>query len=154
MKDPIYIHYGATTFNPKTNFPIRNRNDWTKPRGGLWASREMATFGWKEWCEQAEYCDCKKEEAFKFILKDGAKVAVISNMTDLRRLPTTESDVSVHWTTLIDFEECLRQGIDAIELCWYGDEYEAQKSDDMYFGLYAWDCDSIIILNPEVVIQI
>lgn len=35
-----------------------------------------------------------------------------------------------------------------------GDEYKDKKADDMYFGLYGWDCDSIIILNPSVVVPI
>lgn len=31
---------------------------------------------------------------------------------------------------------------------------KTKKADDMYFGLYGWDCDSIIILNPSVVVPI
>ena len=60
----------------------------------------------------------------------------------------------IFWNKVIDFEECVRQGYDAIELCWYGDEYKDKKADNMYFGLYGWDCDSIIILNPSVVVPI
>lgn len=52
----------------------------------------------------------------------------------------------------IDFEKCLRIGIDAIELCWYGEEFEKVASDDLYFELYGWDCDSIVVLNPDAVI--
>lgn len=37
---------------------------------------------------------------------------------------------------------------------WYGSEYKDKKADDMYFGLYGWDCDSIVILNPSVVVPI
>lgn len=54
---------------------------------------------------------------------------------------------------LIDFEKCLRIGIDAIELCWYGEEFEKVASGDLYFELYGWDCDSIVVLNPDAVIQ-
>ena len=39
MKNPVYIHYGSTKFDPSRGFPIRNANDWSKPIGGLWASR-------------------------------------------------------------------------------------------------------------------
>ena len=44
---------------------------------------------------------------------------------------------------LIDFEECVKQGIGAIELrdIWKG----------LYFPLYGWDCECILILNPEIV---
>ena len=53
---------------------------------------------------------------------------------------------------LIDFEKCVRLGIDAIELCWYGDEYADIASGDLHFELYGWDCDSIVVLNPNAVI--
>ena len=41
MNRQIYIHYGATQFNPLLHFPIKNKSCWTKPKGGLWASRKM-----------------------------------------------------------------------------------------------------------------
>ncbi len=154
MKGTIYTHYGAAEYDPSIGFPIKNRPNWTKPKGGLWASRQNATFGWKEWCEINEFTDCAETNSFNFILRDAAKVAIIHSMSDLRALPTIRSDVSVFWDTLIDFEECLLRGYDAIELCWYGEEYTKQKVDDMYFGLYAWDCDSIVVLNPSAIMPI
>lgn len=57
-------------------------------------------------------------------------------MKDLDCLPTIGSNYSIFWDKVIDFEECVRQGYDAIELCWYGEEYADKKADDMYFGLY------------------
>ncbi len=42
--------------------------------------------------------------------------------------------------------------IDAIELCWYGDEYQSVANGDLYFELYGWDCDSIVVLNPNAVV--
>lgn len=48
-------------------------------------------------------------------------------MKDLRCLPTIKSSTSSFWGTVIDFEECVIQGYDAVELCWYGDEYSEQK---------------------------
>lgn len=53
---------------------------------------------------------------------------------------------------LIDFEKCVRLGIDAIELCWYGDEFADIASGNLHFELYGWDCDSIVVLNPDAVI--
>lgn len=55
MQKPIYVHYGSTFFEPSRNFPISNHRNWSKPFGGLWASRQDATFGWKDWCEREEF---------------------------------------------------------------------------------------------------
>lgn len=154
MQKPIYVHYGSTFFEPSRNFPISNRRNWSKPFGGLWASRQDATFGWKDWCEREEFRECDENNFFKFQLCDNSKVAIIHCMKDLDCLPTIGSNCSIFWNKVIDFEECVRQGYDEIELCWYGSEYKDKKADDMYFGLYGWDCDSIVILNPSVVVPI
>lgn len=162
MKNAVYIHYGSTKFDPAHGFPIRNANDWSKPIGGLWASRVDASYGWKRWCEAEDFASCEKSNSFEFAMKDPSKVAVIRNKTDLLKLPTVASDfllkrsedfgTNIH--LFIDFEECLRRGIDAIELCWFGDEYGGQRGDRMDYIMLAWDCDSIVVLNPEAVIPI
>ena len=72
---------------------------------------------------------------------------------DLRQLPMVRDVPPGMWEE-IDFVECLRRGIDAVELCWYGEEYQDQRADDLYLALYGWDCDSIVVLNPDAVIQI
>ena len=100
-----------------------------------------------DWIESSKF--------FRFTLRDGAKVGVIHSIPDLCRLPTVDSDLFWQSSEMLDFEECLRQGWDAIELCWYGEEYKDQRgTDNMYYGLYGWDCDCILILNPDVVVQI
>lgn len=151
MNKQIYIHYGATRFNRFLNFPIKNEVCWVKPKGGLWASRKNASFGWKDWCAREEFRECNEDCSFEFVIKDESKIAVISRLTQLRRLPHIEN-ASIRSSYLIDFEKCLQLGIDAIELCWYGDEFEDVASDDLYFALYGWDCDSIVVLNPNAVI--
>jgi hypothetical protein len=155
MEKTVYIHYGASVFDSAKGFPIKNRPHWNKPVGGLWASREAATFGWRDWCEGEEPDWIELSKFFRFTLRDGAKVGVIHSIPDLCRLPTVDDDLFWWSSEMLDFEECLRQGWDAIELCWYGEEYKDQRgTDDMYYGLYGWDCDCILILNPDVVVQI
>lgn len=100
MKAIVYIHYGSTVFDSSKGFPIRNETNWSKPRGGLWASRQNSTFGWKTWCEQEEFRDCDEHNSFKFRLRDNAKMAVIHNMKDLRCLPTIKSSTSSFWDKL------------------------------------------------------
>lgn len=153
MVRQIYIHYGAKQFNPRLNFPIKNECCWVKPKGGLWGSRKNASFGWKEWCSREEFRDCKDDGSFEFVLRDQSKIAVVSTLAQLRRLPNIKNSSPFYSAYLIDFERCLRLGIDAIELCWYGEEFKEIASGDLYFELYGWDCDSIVVLNPDAVIQ-
>lgn len=153
MGKQIYIHYGSKQFNPLFNFPIRNEPYFSKPVGGLWASRENATYGWKDWCEKEQFRECKVDNSFKFVMDDESKIAVISTVEQLHKLPRVKPKFKFS-TYCINFEECLRHGIDAIELCWYGDEYEDVRSGDLYFELYEWDCDSIVVLNPAAVVTI
>lgn len=148
----IYIHYGSTDFDSEKGFPIKNRQPpWCKPLGGFWASRLDATFGWKEWCEREDFRVCDSNESFQFVLKEGARVEVIHDLAKLRSLPILTISEGLSQTYNIDFEKCRNTGIDAIELCWYGDEWKEVAKDDLYFALYGWDCDSIVILNPDIV---
>lgn len=154
MGNIIYIHYGSTSFNPEQNFPIKNERCWMKPKGGLWASRKNASWGWKDWCKAEEFRDCVETEAFEFVLRDGANVANINTLEQLHNLPEMPKNQFSSLSYNIDFEECLRRGYDAIELCWYGEEFHRNRKDDLHFNLYGWDCDSIVILNPNVVVPI
>lgn len=149
--NPVYIHYGATVFNPEKGFPITNEQRWSKPNGGLWASRVEATYGWKQWCKDNDFRKCLEEDSFQFQMKDPKKVKMISSLSDLRRLPQLENPYGIFNEVDIDFERCVDIGIDGIELCWYGEEWKYKAKDDMYMALYGWDCDSIVVLNPNAV---
>ena len=50
----------------------------------------------------------------------------------------------------IDFEKCFDQGIDAIELKVFSYWDNADQS-ILYWKLYGWDCDCILILNPDCI---
>lgn len=128
---------------------------WMKPTGGLWASKENASFGWSQFVKENSHFEVDKQKSFKFVLKNGTRKATIYTDTDLNKLPMQahKSKGYVDWRC-IDFEKCLLLGVDAIELCWYGDEYKDRADGDLYHLLYGWDCDSILILNPKVVEEI
>ena len=154
MNSQIYVHYGAKQFNPALNFPIKNKYCWTKPKGGLWASRKNASFGWKDLCAKEGFVDCDDDNSFEFIMKDESRIAVISTLHQLQRLPHPRYENNwmpdVH---LIDFEQCVQLDIDAVELCWYGYEFKKIASDNLHFELCEWNCDSIVVLNPDAIIQ-
>lgn len=155
---PVYIHYGAKKFNPSRNFPVKNNLAYVsaKPVGGLWASRENASWGWKQWCENNDFGKCNESNSFKFRLKDGCNIFIIHLRKELETLPEKDwlLKLCLGNCYYIDFEKCIEMGIDAIELCWYGEEYNGQAEDNMYYALYGWDCDSILVLNPDIVEEV
>lgn len=132
----VYVHYGQP-FDEQKFMPIKNGN-FTKPRGGLWASRTDAKYGWKDWCKDEDFRECAESESFKFTLKDGTRILTINSCKDLESLPTREI---FRPTTALDFEK-LTQDYDAVEVI---------ISDDIQlcFELYGWDCDSIVVMNKD-----
>ena len=148
-----YIHYGADKFDKDKFKPIRNREYFAKPYGGLWASRDGDIEGWKTWCEDNGFHEEALNHSFTFTLKPSANIYTIEKPKDIYKLPRwKESD----WLTPMfypDFEECIRRGIDAIEIVdIYGvDGVYSECEDSVYMTLYGWDVNSILILNPDIV---
>lgn len=160
MENPVYIHWGSKTFNTLIGFPIENKYLSTKPKGGLWASRVGATYGWLSVHDNLINRKYESDNFFKFTLKESSTNCVIHSFSDLGSLPLSKDETGVFhiyptkdnlMEYCIDFEECLRMGIDAIELCWFGSEWEDVRKDALSYSLYCWDCDSIVVLNPNVV---
>ena len=136
-----YIHYGSKVFD-KNKFE-KVSNYFIKPRGGFWASRIDSEYGWKEWNDDNKFTTCQKENSFEFSLSPGANVVELFTLEDLQNLPIRQKDFLVGEFYIIDFEECVKRGIDAIELMDIGK--------GLYYPLYGWDCESILILNPDIV---
>ena len=142
---PVYIHYGDNEY--RTPNPIKNNLCWVKPRGGLWASRKDDEDGWKVWCEREEFRLDSFDKSFEFTLRDDAKILVLEDPDQLDILPTTNSADRLYnkndrySTCDLDFEK-LQKDYDAIELknCW-----------KFQWPLYGWDCNCILIMNPDIV---
>ena len=135
----VYVHYGDDTFR-KLN-PIINKRVFTKPYGGLWASRENDPDGWKSWCEAEEFRLDMFDQSFRFILKPGTKVLELSHENQLASLPKMMPYLGGFTSCYLDFETLAKE-YDAIEVTDIG---------RLYFPLYGWDCNSILIMNPDVV---
>ena len=136
-----YIHYGSKVFD-KNKFE-KVSNYFIKPRGGFWASRIDSEYGWKEWNDDNKFKTKQKENSFTFSLTPGANVVELFTLEDLQNLPIRQKDFFVGEFYIIDFEECVKRGIDAIELMDIGK--------GLYYPLYGWDCECILILNPDIV---
>ena len=143
-----YIHYGHTAFMPEQFCPIRNRYGFTKPYGGFWASPKDAERGWKDWCEAEGFRECKESNAFCFTLRDDAHVLTIVNTEQVRSIPQQHNTIftSLLWKSL-DFEALEQSGVDAVEVSLSADW-------NLYYELYGWDCDSILIMNPEIIVTL
>ncbi len=154
-----YIHYGEA-FDRAKFLPIKNGLT-TKPQGGFWVSRADAPFGWKEWVksnQMDEYGDAffdVSDDCKSIIsLKEGARILVIDSVEKADIIERTfgvnprigEEDAELFhqlgWF-LLDFEQ-LAEKYDAVECAFSADTR-------LYKALYTWDCDSTLILNPDIV---
>ena len=143
-----YIHYGQSSFDRNRFVPIRNIDFYVKPHGGLWASPVDTKWGWKDWCESENFHTDRLGESFTFTLSADAKVAHIYDVGYLDSLPGK----SIGGFCAIDFEELVKCGYDAVELHLSEELPDSHGFlDGLYWKLYGWDCDSILIMNPDVV---
>lgn len=139
-----YIHYGHTSFNKDLFTKITNEVPMSKPKGGLWASDINAKYGWKDWCKSENFAECNKENSFTLTLSDSANVLYIKSVKDLENLPKAQNKFGFTSWIVLDFEK-LAESYDAIEV-------NISSDYNLYYKLYGWDCDSILIMNPAVVI--
>lgn len=140
-----YIHYGATEFKPELFMPIRNEIRFTKPSGGFWASPIDADRGWRQWCIDEDFRECNEHNSFKFTLSESANVLLITDREQLLTLPHIGDVNNMPYSThFLDFEMLVLLGVDAVEITISG----------LYMALYGWDVDSILIMNPNIVVPI
>ena len=144
-----YIHYGCNEFDPKIFQPVKNQ-EWgvAKPLGGFWASPVNAERSWKIWCEYEKFRLDNLNTSFRFHLKDDAKVFHIYRADQLRQLPELDTIFKSTWYC-IDFEKAAKEW-DGIELH-LSEEICDDYLDSLYFRLYGWDCDSILIMHSEII---
>ena len=132
--------------------PIVNRKMCTKPHGGLWASDVKSDNTWKQYCLEEEYHVNRLSKSFRFQLDKSSKIIQLTNTKDLKQLPRQTVpkdhidvlDEEEMWVCL-DFEQLLKNGIDAVQLNLSIGNYE------LCYKLYGWDCDSILIMNPDII---
>lgn len=144
-----YIHYGHRVFAKCQFKPIKNRIRWSsKPSGGFWASAIDDAYGWKQWCMDNNFQECTKNDSFTFTIRKGAKIVEIQSKEDLYYLPILErTDGIFDEFIYLDFEKLVKMGIDAIHVL-------ISKDHRLYYNLYGWNCDSILIMNPDIIEEV
>ena len=137
----IYIHYGHKFFDDNLFKEIENKG-FVKPLGGLWASAINAEYGWKDWCKENNFRDCIEQNSFKFKLKSETRILKIDSVEVLKKLPVIEMPYNFSWITL-DFEK-IKKEYDVIEVL-------ISEDSRLYWDLYGWDCDSLLVLNKDCI---
>ena len=154
-----YIHYGHKKFDKGLFNKVLNKPLSNKPIGGFWASPVDTEYSWKDFADGIiDRFD--KNTYFKFKLADNAKVLHIYSVNDFDNLPIYDCEENRSVNIFIskreiwlDFEK-LSEEYDAIEV-----HFSEEKNKDnelfggLYYKLYGWDCDSIVIMNPDIVIE-
>lgn len=138
-----YIHYGHNAFSKSEFSPIKNHNTWIKPSGGLWGSRPNSEFGWKVWCIDNNFRLERLRDYFCFTLTHDTRKLDITRPSDLEVLPKLPGSEQFGSSVFLDFEQ-ISNDYDAVEVFLNGDL-------DFQSILCGWDCNSILILNPDVV---
>lgn len=134
------IHYGASQYKPELFESISDRVYRNKPHGGLWTSPIGSEWGWKDWSEQNDYGDLSEH----FVVKFTGSMITIDSYKDMLEMPW----VSHSGRDFISFQSYCPGYFeyDAIHLTEKGEE-ETRLSYPK--DLYGWDCETVLILNPE-----
>lgn len=145
MYEIIYKHYFKApndSFDKSKVSKITNRLHFTKPAGGFWGARadEDSFYEWDPEYVSESWC---LTNPFYFKIKPGSNILPIRDKCDLEYLPKINGTAfSSHDEIHLDFER-LALIHDAIEL---------RCIDKLYYELYGWDCNSILILNRDIII--
>lgn len=164
MKE-VYIHFGSDHYNPQAVGHIVNNENWPKPYGGFWASRDGDPNGWEAWCHREYYKIKELESFFRFTLRDCSQVLILESEDQLIDLPKLkawkpkdlvwmETLASDQHPTPDQLEELFRQNwcyLDYERLSEKYDAIELVNAGAFHGSLNLWDCNSILILNPEIV---
>lgn len=169
-----YVHYGSDHFDSAAFIPVRNagllEGGWRpKPADGtgLWASGENDEWGWEAWCRGANFNIDQLRYSFRFTLPNASILELTDpdQVIDLPKLhpwepkrvawvetikpgeiPTMEQLQELYmpnWCYL-DFEK-LAEDYDAVEL---------RNSHLFRSSLATWDCDCILVLKADKVVEI
>ena len=134
-----YVHFGTDRFDPDHNMSRATSN---KP-SGFWASPVDSEYGWRDFVIHGmpERIDGVVNAPYiVFHLKEGARVLDVRKPEDIEGYITADRK--------IDFEK-IKKDYDALELHLDGEHYE-----ELHWGhFYGWDCDSIVIWNPDCIIE-
>jgi len=152
----IHVILGKQLLDKDKFNPIKNREGFSKPKGGLWASpyypNRKYVSAWHEWCD-CEQSDWLTNDSVVLELKDDIRCFVIDSQRDLIKLfyivGEARSDYLCFMNSILkvlDFENAAKM-FDAIYLTEKGQWETRMPLQRQQYNLYGWDCESILIMN-------
>lgn len=156
-----FIHYGSSSFDPdkfKQVEDVPENYFKVKPDGGFWASPLDSKNGWHDWCVRENYFDCHIKKQDCFIFEFTGKIKIIDSYDDLENMPWfnwLEESIfgrkfgTERWFSSIGLTisfETAKDYYDAILLTNKGMQI-TRFTHPMSTNL--WDCESLLVLNPE-----
>ena len=149
-----FIHYGHDHFDiNQFDKPTNRFGIICKPWGGLWGSPiDSPNLSWHDWVIDNDFETDKylNGDHFIFNIPNDANILYLRNIKEVLAMEamdvaTIRPFMDDYEVTSIDFEQLLDFGYDAIL-------YE-NSSPQMYYALYGWDVDSVLVLNPKCLIM-
>lgn len=158
MKIPKqWLHIGMNFIDTKQIYPIKNEPLFPKPIGGLWASPfELGSEYYSDWQRFRDevWGNEKKEKGVIFRFEKNARIYVIHTQQDLiqliQKVGYGKSPLPFMTNVTIDFEKA-KEVYDVIYLTKQGQIETRNPFVNREYNLYGWDCESALILNPEVI---
>jgi hypothetical protein len=147
MNNLDFIHYGHDKFDKNLFNKIENRKFFTKPTGGFWACRKDGKYGWKQWCEDNDYSHADMNTKFEFNIKNDSKILTICHHRILKILPQTEYLFNIKPSYI----DCVYLDFEKLSRVYDGIEVIISADNRLYWNLYGWDCDSILIMNNKII---
>lgn len=157
-----WLHIGTHIIDKEQFKPIKNIPLFPKPDGGIWASplqlNETYRSDWHQFC-MGVWGKTMNQKGVVFSFKRNSRFYVIDTHKDLIGL-TEKTGIATDALTEqlsvfmkrshVDFEKATKL-YDVIYLTQQG-QYETRTPfQNREYNLYGWDCESCLILNPDVI---
>lgn len=151
--DTSYMHYGNKVFYAEHFHSVGTSGYTLKPTHGFWGSVENSENGWKQWCQKEGFCGDKLDLCLRFNLMPNAKVMKVQTLDDIAYLI---KNYPAPFTSKISiYESYVRMGLPykAIDYGKMSKDFDGIEYSYTKLGniLGQWDCDSVIIFNPDVI---
>ena len=160
-----YITYGFCFHNSSEVETNLITNCVNKPRKALWGSpMSDNSYSWKQWCEDNDFRIGNEEDFYYWKTytiweMEDAKILKLSTLKDLKDLLSKGVlNLSSQYINayLFDFKEIKELGYSAVELidsC-LGHTFGWDSMEDVRIEMCmnSWDCNSIVVLNPDDIV--